>query len=42
MNLVQQVRGTFLYHAIAIDNTILPALRKISSEQSKATTNTEK
>ena len=34
--------GTFLYYAIAIDNTILPALRKIFSEQSKATTNTAK
>ena len=34
--------GTFLYYAIAIDNTILPALSDISSEQSKATTNTEK
>ena len=39
-NLVQQACGTFLYYAIAIDNTILPALRNISSEQSKATTNT--
>ena len=34
--------GTFLYYAIAIDNTILPALRNISSEQSKAKTNTAK
>ena len=41
-NLVQQVRGTFLYYAIAIDNTILPALSDISSEQSKATTNNKK
>ena len=41
-NLVQQVCGTFLYYAIAIDNTILPALRNIYSEQSKATTNTAK
>ena len=32
----------FLYYAIAIDNTILPALSDISSEQSKATTNTSK
>ena len=32
----------FLYYAIAIDNTILPALSDISSEQSKATTNTAK
>ena len=30
-NLVQQVYGTFLYYAIAIDNTILPALSNISS-----------
>ena len=41
-NLVQQVRGTFLYYAIAIDNTILPALSDISSEKYKATTNTAK
>ena len=41
-NLVQQVCGTFLYYAIAIDNTILPALRYISSEKSKATTITAK
>ena len=34
--------GTFLYYAIAIDNTILPALGDISSEQSKATKNTAK
>ena len=41
-NLVQQVCGTFLYYAIAIDNTILHALSKASSDQSKATTNTAK
>ena len=41
-NLVQQVCGTFLYYAIAIDNNILPALRDIPSEQSKVTTNTAK
>ena len=29
----------FLYYVIAIDNTILPALSDISSEQSKATKN---
>ena len=34
--------GTFLYYSIAIDNTILPALSDISSDQSKATTNTSK
>ena len=41
-NLVQQVCSTFLYYAIAIDNTILPDLIDISSEQSKANTNTSK
>ena len=40
--LAQQVCGNFLYYAIAIDNTIIPALRDISSEQSKTTTNTAK
>ena len=39
INYVQQVCGTFLYYAIAIDNTILPALSDISSEQAKATKN---
>ena len=34
-NLVLQVCGTFLYYYIAIDNTILPALSEISSEQSR-------
>ena len=34
--------GTFLYYAIAIDDTILTALRDISSEQSKATKTTAK
>ena len=29
-NLVQQLCGTLLYYAIAIDNTILPALSEIS------------
>ena len=41
-NLVQQVCGTFLYYVIAIDNTILPFLNEIYSEQSKATKNTAK
>ena len=41
-NLVQQVCGNFLYYAIAIDNTIIPSLSDIPSEQSKATTNTIK
>ena len=34
--------GTFLYYAIAINNTILPVLSNIASDQSKAMTNTEK
>ena len=33
---------TFLYYAISINNTIIPALSDISSEQSKAMTNTAK
>ena len=37
INYVQQVCRTFLYYAIAIDNTILTALSDISSEQAKAT-----
>ena len=41
-NLVQQVRSTFLYYDITIDNTILPSLSDISSGQSKATKNTAK
>ena len=41
-NLFQQVCGTFLYYAITIDNTILPAIINISSDQSKVTKNTEK
>ena len=32
----------FLYYAITIDNTILPSLSDISSDQSKATKNTDK
>ena len=34
--------GTFLYYAIAINNTILPDLSEIYSEQYKATNVTEK
>ena len=34
--------GTVLYYSFAIDNTILPDLIDISSEQSKSTTNTSK
>ena len=41
-NLIQQVCGTLLYYAIAIDNTILPALSDISLDQYKVTKNTEK
>ena len=40
--LVQQVCGTFMYYAIAIDKKILPELSDTSSEQPKATTNTAK
>ena len=39
---MQQVCGTLLYYAIAIDNTIIPAISNISSEQPKSTTNTAK
>ena len=41
-NLFQQVCGIFLYYAISTENTIIPGLSDISSEQSKATKNTEK
>ena len=41
-NLIKQVCGAFLYYAIDVDNTILPALSENSSEQSKATKNTAK
>ena len=34
--------GTFLYYAIAINNTILPSIINISIDKSKATTNTAK
>ena len=40
--MLQQVCGTCLYYAIAIGNTILPALNDITSQQSKATQNTAK
>ena len=39
---MKQVCGIFLYYVIAIYNTILPTVSNISSEQSKATTNTAK
>ena len=31
--------GIFLYYALAIDKTVLPSLRDMKTEQSKATTN---
>ena len=37
---VQQVCGTFLYYAIAVDQTMLAALNAISAAQSNATTTT--
>ena len=40
--LIQKVCGTLLYYAIATENTIIPALSVIYSEQSKATKNTTK
>ena len=39
-NPIQQVCGTFLYYSIAFDNTILPAISDIYSEQSNSTNNT--
>ena len=41
-NLIQQGYGTFLYYAIAINDTVLPVLSEISLEKSKATKNTPK
>ena len=37
---VQKVVGTFLYYARAVDNTILPALNEIATNQAKPTKNT--
>ena len=34
---IQQIVGSFLYYARAIDSTILPALSKISSTQANPT-----
>jgi hypothetical protein len=42
INRIQQVIGTFLYYARAIDVTAMVAIGSISSEQSKATENTAK
>ena len=36
-NIVQQVVGTFLYYARAVDPTMIVALNKISAQQSKST-----
>lgn len=37
---LQQIVGTFLYYARAIDNTMLPALNELASTQTKATSKT--
>jgi len=42
INFVQQVVGTLLYYARAVDPTMLVALGTIAEQQSKATTNTVK
>lgn len=42
IKIVQQVCGTFLYYNTVTNNTILPGLSSISSEQSKAKENTGK
>ena len=39
---VQAVTGTFLYYGLGIDSTILVTLIKIGSQQSTATTDTDK
>ena len=39
---MQQVIGGYLYYGRAVDDTILPALSAIASEQASATENTEK
>ena len=39
---VQQIVGTFLFYARAIDNTMLPALNALSASQSKPTASTNK
>ena len=40
INEIQQIVGSSLYYGRAIDNTILPAITSLSSEQSKATERT--
>ena len=42
INLIQKSVGTFLYHGIAVDNTIVVALSTIASEQSSDTSNLAK
>ena len=37
---VQQVLGTFLYYARAVDNTMLVAINELGTQQSKGTKNT--
>ena len=39
---VQQIIGSLLYYAWAVDNTLLLTLNNIAAEQSQATTDTEK
>ena len=39
---VQQIIGSLLYYARAVDNTILVTLNIVTAEQSQATTDTEK
>ena len=42
VKVVQQVVGGVLYYGRAVDNTVLPGLSSISSEQASATEATEK
>ena len=37
---VQQVIGTFLYYARALDSTMLPALNQLANQQANPTQNT--
>jgi hypothetical protein len=41
-NIIQQIVGTFLYYARAVDCTMLPALNDLGSQQSKPTATTAK
>ena len=38
---IQSITGSLLYHARALDSTMLPALNEISSTQAKPTTYTK-